>query len=236
MGKEKKLLKQYTDQASALRNNIEVYFGASVDGFDTYRYYKENDVLRAWICIPLTMGIYERKAGTIAALFSPALWTDDGLASVSGDATFWDRSTLYALRGVLAAGDSERAMNFLHAYSNRRLLGDHVPYPVEAYPEGSQRHLSAESGLYCRVFTEGLFGIRPTGLNSFQMTPRLPEAWPYMRLRHIHAFGQDFDILVERKGDKLEVSISMFNSIILQKRITSGDSLNVDFQEIRNQK
>lgn len=236
LGKEKKLLKQYTDQASALRNNIEVYFGASVDGFDTYRYYKENDVLRAWICIPLTMGIYERKAGTIAALFSPALWTDDGLASVSGDATFWDRSTLYALRGVLAAGDTERAMNFLHAYSNRRLLGDHVPYPVEAYPEGSQRHLSAESGLYCRVFTEGLFGIRPTGLNSFQMTPRLPEAWPYMRLRHIHAFGQDFDILVERNGDKLEVSISMFNSIILQKRITSGDSLNVDFQEIRNQK
>ena len=232
--KEKKQLRQYAEQASALKNNIERYFGASIDGFDTYRYYKENDVLRAWICIPLTMGIYERKGGTIAALFSPALWTEDGLASVSGDATFWDRSTLYALRGVLAAGDTERALTFLHAYSNRRLLGDHVPYPVEAYPEGSQRHLSAESGLYCRVFTEGLFGIRPTGLHSFVMTPRLPEAWPFMRLRHVHAFGQDFDIIVVRNGDKLEVSVSMFNSIIFQKRISPGDSFKVDFLEIRN--
>jgi len=66
------------------------------------------------------------------------------------------------------------------------------------------------------------------------MTPRLPESWPYMRLRHVHAFGQDFDILVERDGDKLEVSFSMFNSVILQKRIAPGDSLNVDFLGIRN--
>ena len=37
--------------------------------------------------------------------------------------------------------------------------GEHVPYPVEAWPEGNQRHLSAESALYCRIFTEGLFGL-----------------------------------------------------------------------------
>ncbi|MBK7697152.1 MAG: hypothetical protein IPI30_23485 [Saprospiraceae bacterium] len=65
--------------------------------------------------------------------FSPRLWTQDGLASLAGDKTFWDRSTLYALRGVLAAGETDKALKILHDYSNRRLLGDHVPYPVEAY-------------------------------------------------------------------------------------------------------
>ena len=128
------------------------------------------------------MGIFDRKEGTISALFSPQLWTEDGLASRAGDSTFWDRSTLYALRGVFAAGETDKALQFLQAYSNRRLLGDHVPYPVEAYPEGNQRHLSAESGLYCRIFTEGLFGIRPTGLNSFTFTPQLPKSVSYTHL------------------------------------------------------
>ena len=148
----------------------------------TYRYYDGNTVLRAWICVPLAMGIFDRKEGTIAALFSPALWTPDGLATQSGEKTFWDRATLYALRGVLAAGETRRAMDFLGRYSSRRLLGEHVPYPVEAWPEGNQRHLAAESALYCRIFTEGLFGIRPTGFRSFVTTPRLPDGWDRMRL------------------------------------------------------
>lgn len=95
-----------------MKPSIEKYFGSKIGGFDTYKYYKENDTLRAWICIPVTMGIYERKAGTIAALFSPGLWTEDGLASLAGDKTFWDRSTLYALRGVLASGETDQALRF----------------------------------------------------------------------------------------------------------------------------
>ena len=47
---------------------------------------------------------------------------------------------------------------------------------VEAYTEGNQRHLSAESAFYCRLCTEGLFGLRPTGFRSFTYTPRLPQA------------------------------------------------------------
>jgi hypothetical protein len=175
------------------------------------------------------MGIYERKAGTIAALFSPRLWTQDGLASLAGDKTFWDRSTLYALRGVLAAAETDKALNFLHYYSNRRLLGDHVPYPVEAYPEGNQRHLSAESGLYCRVFTEGLFGIRPTGLHSFSFTPRLPLSWPVISLRHIRAFGRDFDIVVERVDRKLKVIVTNEEKILVNKLINDGDMVKVNF-------
>ncbi|MBR4756135.1 MAG: hypothetical protein IK076_04270, partial [Bacteroidales bacterium] len=72
----------------------------------------------------------------------------------------------------------------------------------------SQRHLSAESGLYCRAIIEGMFGIRPTGLKSFRLTPRLAEGWNDMALKHIRAFGGDFDIDVRRlPGNKLEVVV-----------------------------
>lgn len=228
LGKGKMQLTLYKEQAVKLKSAIEKYFGSKIGGFDTYKYYKENDTLRAWICIPLTMGIYERKAGTIAALFSPELWTQDGLASLAGDKTFWDRSTLYALRGVLASGETDKALNFLHYYSNRRLLGDHVPYPVEAYPEGNQRHLSAESGLYCRIFTEGLFGIRPTGLHNFSFTPRLPSSWSRMSLRHIRAFDHDLDIVIEREDGKKKVTISEGDKVLITKFIKDGEIVKVN--------
>lgn len=199
----------YARQSTELKNNIEKYFGAKVEGFETYKYYETNDVLRAWICLPLTSGIYTRSKGTIDALFSPRLWTADGLATQAGEETFWDRSTLYALRGVLQAGETERAMHFLRYYSDRRLLGEHVPYPVEAYPEGNQRHLSAESGLYCRIYTEGLFGMRPTGFNRFDCSPRLPKAWNGMALRNIHSFGKVFDLQISRQGkDKISITVT----------------------------
>lgn len=227
MGEDKKQISLYKKQAADLSMAIENYFGGKVEGFDTYRYYKGNDTLRAWICIPLTMGIYNRKAGTIDALFSPRLWTQDGLASLAGDKTFWDRSTLYALRGVLAAGETDKAIRFLHDYSSRRLLGDHVPYPVEAFPEGNQRHLSAESGLYCRVFTEGLFGIRPTGLRSFSFIPRLPSSWPVMSIRHIRLFQRDLSITVERLSGRLRVRVTDGEKLILEKLVKEGEVLNL---------
>ncbi|MFL5811067.1 MAG: hypothetical protein ACJ749_16215 [Flavisolibacter sp.] len=201
-------IRQYEDEARILRTNIEKYFGGKVEGFDTYRYYEGNDTLRAWITTPLTVDIFDRKEGTIAALFSPRLWTEDGLASLAGNKTFWDRSTLYALRGVFAAGETEKALTFLKYYSRRRLLGEHVPYAVEAYPEGNQRHLSAESGLYARIFTEGMFGMRPVAFNAFDMTPRLPKEWDHMALRNLHAFQNVFDLEVARSvKDKLVVTV-----------------------------
>lgn len=229
LGKDKKQIEKYRIQAEKLRENIESYFGATVMGFETYQYYKGNKKLRAWICIPLTMDIYDRKEGTIDALFSPELWTDDGLATESGDKTFWDRATLYGLRGVLAAGDTKRGIDFLKYYSNRRLLGEHVPYPVEAYPEGGQKHLSAESGLYCRIYTEGLFGIRPAGLNSFNLTPRLAEDWNEMSLRKIHAFGEVFDVEVSRIDSGLKVVIQKDGNIYKKTEVASGETMSVEF-------
>lgn len=226
LGKQK--TKTYLKQAEELNQNIEKHFGCDMKGFETYRYYEGNDKLRAWICMPLTVGIYERKAGTINALFSPQLWTNDGLATEEGDKTFWDRSTLYALRGVFAAGETEKAFDYLKYYSNRRLLGDHVPYPVEAYPEGNQRHLSAESGLYCRIVTEGMFGIRPTGLKSFTLSPRLPKDWNSMKLKNIRAFGESFDIEVVREKEKLVVKI-VNEKEITTKKILDGSTFEIKF-------
>jgi hypothetical protein len=202
LGMPAEKIKRYEQQAITMRANIENFFGHKVEGFDTYRYYEGNDTLRAWITTPLTVDIFERKQGTIAALFSPRLWTEDGLASLAGNQTFWDRSTLYGLRGVFAAGETEKALRFLQYYSKRRLLGEHVPYAVEAYPEGNQRHLSAESGLYCRIYTEGMFGMRPVAFHAFDITPRLPENWNQMALRNVHSFGNVFDLTVERLPKK----------------------------------
>lgn len=227
--KDKIQLDKYLKEAEQLKIDIDKFFGAKLMGFETYRYYEQNTSLRAWICIPLTMDIYDRREGTIDALFSPELWTEDGLATESGDKTFWDRATLYGLRGVLAAGDTKRGIDFLKYYSTRRLLGEHVPYPVEAFPEGGQRHLSAESGLYCRIYTEGLFGIRPTGLKSFHLTPHLPEGWNEMSLRKIHAFGEVFDIQIEKINSGLNVVIQSDKRVFKAVEIESGETIKVDF-------
>ena len=225
--KEGKLLKQYASQAKSLKANIEKYFGAEVEGFQTYQYYKGNDVLRSWICIPLTVNIFDRKEETVRALFSPRLWTENGLLTQAGSETFWDRSTLYALRGVYACGETEKATEYLKFYSGQRLLGEHVPYAIEAWPEGNQRHLSAESGLYCRIITEGMFGIRPTGFKSFVLTPRLPAEWNQMSLHKIQAFGSSFDVEIQRAGEKLQVTVLNQGKVCVKKVIKEGLTLHV---------
>lgn len=238
-------LQAYDQEATALRQAIEKHFGANVEGFDTYRYYDKSDlvkhrierhrpyaekpdVLRAWICIPLTVDIYDRTPGTIAALFSPRLWTPDGLATEAGQETFWDRSTLYALRGVFAAGETQKALDYLRYYSNRRLLGDHVPYAIEAWPENDQRHLSAESALYARIYTEGMFGIRPTGFRSFNCTPRLPEGWSTMALKKINGFGSVFDVTVTRDQDKrLNIAIAQQGQPAKMYAVKDGETATI---------
>lgn len=217
---------EYDHRADALEKAIRSYFEAIVEGFPTYRYYDGNTVLRAWICLPLVMGLEDRREGTIAALFSPRLWTPDGLATQAGEKTFWDRSTLYALRGVFATGETETALRYLTAYTRRRLLGDHVPYPVEAYPEGGQAHLSAESALYCRLITEGMFGIQPTGLRAFDCLPRLPKGWDKMALRNIRAFG-GFDLLVERAPAGIQLTIQKSGETVLSETHAEGETFKV---------
>ncbi len=191
---------EYGHQADELRRSIESYFGWELHGFKTYRYYEGNTKLRSWIGIPLCMGIFDRTEDTIAAMYSPHLWFHDGMLSQEGEKTYWDRSLLYGLRGAFAAGETKMTFEKLRTYSEHRLLGDHVPYPFEAWPEGAKRHLSAESALYCRIITEGIFGLRPLSLNSLEVRPHLPDGIDHMSLKDIRAFGRRFDILVDRNA------------------------------------
>lgn len=228
LGKPASTAADYRQQAATLRKHIDKHFHAEVEGYDTYRYYEGNDKLRSWICIPLTMGIYDRAQGTIKAMTSPSLWTENGMLSVSGDKIFWDRSTLYGLRGAFAAGYPDVALDYMQKYSAIRLLGEHVPYAVEAWPEGGQRHLSAESGLYCRVVTEGLLGFRPTGFRSFTLMPQMPEGWESYTLRNIHACTDEpLDITVTRRGSKLQVVITKKGKRVHKFLVKPGTALEV---------
>ncbi len=226
--KSPKLIADYQKRAKAMRAAIESHFGATVKGYETYRYYEGNDILRSWICMPLCVGIYDRAEATMDAMFKSDLYTKDGLLTAQGSKTFWDRSTLYAFRGAYAAGYADFITEQLSYYSNRRLLGDHVPYPIEAWPEGSQRHLSAESGLYCRIITEGMFGIRPTGMRSFELKPEIPASWEFATLKNIRAFGGDFDVVVKRvAGDKLRVEVAEKGGKKQLFTIKQGKTINV---------
>lgn len=196
-----------SQRAARLRNNIGQYFGAEVEGFNTYRYNNGNKHLRSWICMPLVMGMLDRKDGTVNALLSSKLWTKNGLLTESGSTTFWDRSTLYAFRGLFKAGATDTTITYFNYYSAMRLLGDHVPYAIEAWPEGDQRHLSAESGLYCRAVIEGLFGFDPMGFNSFTLCPRLPLGWNSMALSDIRAFGRRLSIEVRREKKVFRIQV-----------------------------
>ncbi len=206
LGYEEKA-KEYSDFATRIRGGIEDFFGGDIEGYHTYMYYEGCDVLRSYMCAPLTVGINERKEGTANALLD-RLWTENGLLSAQGDEMFWDRSTLYALRGIFSAGLCDRAYKHLNEYNHQRLLGDHVPYPIEAWPEGNQRHLSAEGGLYARIIIEGMLGINPTGFNSFTVAPSVPARLGKIALRRIKAFGGCFDVEVSRAGKKYEVCIT----------------------------
>lgn len=210
LGKPKTLIKKYKKQQKALYKSIENYFGANFEGLDTYKYFAEHTNLRHWICLPLVMDIDERRDETVAALFDK-LWGDNGVyverSHPANSEIFWDRGTLYALRGTFRTGATEKSLQRLEEFSKTRLLGERVPYVVEAYPEGAMAHLSAESGLYCRVFTEGLFAITPTSFNSFTMQPRLPKDWNEMALRKVRLFDKDFDIEVKRAGQLHHIKV-----------------------------
>jgi hypothetical protein len=207
LGQEQEAIRLQAE-ATQLEKDIDTYFGATVEGYNTYQYYEGNTTLRAWISAPLAMGLLQRKEQTIRALLSEKLWTKDGILTESGSETFWDRSALYAFKGMFKAGATALALPYFKYYSSQRLLGDHVPYAIEAWPEGDQRHLAAESGLYARVITEGMFGIDPISFSSFKVFPQLPSAWKEMALRNIRAFNHNFDLRVVRAGKAFTIEVS----------------------------
>lgn len=215
----------YTARAEALESAMEAYFGAELHGFQTYRYSKGFDTLRAWICLPLCMGIGTRAEGTLSAMLSPYLWTEEGMLSCergeeNKNDTIWDRSTLYGMKCAFLNGIGNQMMERLLTYCRKRLVCDCVPYAVEAYPEGGKRQLSGESALFVRMITEGLFGILPEGLDAFSFTPQLPERLKHMHLKSVPIASSCFDIFVEKNAWKIAE-----NGVIIAQGETNGSRI-----------
>lgn len=219
---------EFDKRATALRKSLVSYFGAEVEGFNTYRYYDTNTTLRGWILLPMAMGITERKEGTVAALVSDKLWPNrlagaDILAE-SGRKTEWGRETYYALRVLFKAGRTEEAIDLTRRVVKTQIFGSRGPYPDEDAID-----MLCPGSLYPRVFTEGVFGIVPTGFDSFTCTPWLPKAWPQMALRDVRAFGRAWDIVVERVGDKQKITVTSGGQTVMTGTGPVGKTYSVTF-------
>ena len=142
---------EFDQRAEALRKGIESYFGAEVEGFKTYRYYKENTTLRGWILLPLAMGITERQEATVAALMSDKLWPNrmegaDILAE-STRPTEWGRETYYALRVLFKAGRTEEALDL----TRRVVQGPDLRQQGAVSGRGRHRHALPGLALSARL-------------------------------------------------------------------------------------
>jgi hypothetical protein len=228
--------KEFEKRADALRKAIEIYFGADVEGFRTYRYFKGNTTLRGWILLPLAMGITERQQSTVDALLSDKLWPNrlkgGDLLAESTRETEWARETYYALRVLFKAGRTEEALKITQCVVKAQIFGNEGPYPDEDAID-----MLCPGSLYPRVFTEGMFGIVPTGLESFECTPWLPKAWPKMALRDMRAFGHAWDMVVERDGDQQKITVSNSDEKVIFTDVgPAGKTYSVSFKGMKNDK
>lgn len=226
MDKSPDIINDLHRKAQKLEDAIGNYFGATIEGIETYRYFEGHQTFRHWICLPLVMDIQTRKEGTLNALFDK-LWADNGILVEPGDNVFWDRGTLYAFRGAFKAGAGDRALHRLLSYSRSRLLGKRAPYAVEAYPEYGMRHLSAESALYCRIFTEGILGVEPLGPDYFKITPELPDSWDQLSLTSCKILNRDLDFFIVKKNNNIHLTVSDKDRIVWDGYIDAGESLEI---------
>lgn len=188
--------RKITQMQTALGEAIENYFGGEVGGYHTYRYHKGCEVIRAWNSLPIYMGIASRAEDTLKSI-DEKLWTSGSCRSTENEKILWDRSALYYIMALFRAGKTETAWEKLKEYSKTRLLGERVPYAVEAYPEGGMRQLSGESGLYCRVFTDGLLNIR-FDEKGYTVNGILPKELNEIKARNICLNGKNKTIRIAR--------------------------------------
>jgi hypothetical protein len=223
---KKDVEKDFNRRAESLRKAIEIYYGAEIEGFRTYRYYDGNTTLRGWILLPVAMGINDRMDGTVDALVSDKLWPrrleGADILAESTRPTEWARETYYALRVLFKAGRTEEGLKLTQRVVKAQVFGIQGPYPDEDAID-----MLCPGSLYPRVFTEGMYGIVPTGLNTFECTPWLPAAWPKMALRDLRAFGKAWDIVVERTGNLQKVTISSGGKVLFTGSGPAGKTYKI---------
>lgn len=211
--------------AAKQRNSIVKNFSANVEGYKTYKYYKHNKFLRSWICMPLCVGIKDNALGTLDALFSEKMYENGFMKTASNRKTTWDRSLLFALRGGFKSGNPDKVADYLTEYTHSRLLGEHSPYPYEAYPEGNGRHLSAESILYARIFVEGILRLTVTGFGKFRITPSIPTKWKHFAVRRLVFAGIPIDIEIENNHLKV---LDQMGNVITECNVVNGQKVDIE--------
>ncbi len=171
----------------------------------------EKNNLRSHISYLLIMDILDFKDDVYNELLSNKLLNENGFKTIETSDVYWDRITLMSLRGLFRSGKVNEAYDILKSYSNNRLLNKHVPYPVEAYPEGNQAHLAAESSLYVRIFLEGLLGFEPISFNKFSLTFNIPDDVSNIKINNFFYSSMNHSIKIEKINNELYYSFD--NSI-----------------------
>lgn len=216
---------EFFNLASKQRNAIIKNFSSVVEGYKTFKYYPTNKVLRSWISLPMCVGIRDNATDTFDALFSPAMYQEGRLKTASNRKTAWDRSLLFALKGGFKIGKCNETVEYLRDYTKNRLIGIHSPYPYEAFPEGNMRQLSAESALFARIFTEGMFGLQIIDFGKFSVTPSIPTDWNKVALRHIVLADMPVDIIIE--NNRLSV-LDQTGKLIKECEVTNGQKTDIN--------
>ncbi len=192
---ERDAARRITAARERVAQGIEFYFGAELKGCRTYRYHEGCEEIRAWNCLPAYMGTGDRKAET-ARLIDAYLWENGSCRSTENENIMWDRSALFFIVSLFRSGDADRGWKKLCEFAQTRLLGDRVPYAVEAYPEHGMRHLSAESALFCRTVTDGLLDIKFDEKGAYA-EPHLPKELQEFAIKNIWLDGGYKDVCVK---------------------------------------
>ena len=198
--------KDYLKVSDSIREAIETYFGGKVSGFETYHYHKGCDEVRAWVSLPSYMGINERAEGSLTAI-DKLLWKNGSCLSTENENITWDRSALYYIAACFRSGYKELGFNKLEEISKTRLLGERVPYVVEAFPEYNMRHLSAESALYARTIIDGLLNIEFTK-DGFKLNPMIPKELEHITINNIFISGNLYDIKIDNVDGEIKTLIT----------------------------
>lgn len=214
----------YLQEANKLKESIVKYFHLKKH----YIYCKEETHLRAHIFYPLIMGILDYQDDIIKDITNPLLLTDNGFKIIDNDETIWDRATLMAIRAMFVSGHANQAYEILVKYSNNRLLGSHVPYAIEAYPEGNQAQLSAENALYERIFAEGILGFEPLTFNTFKLKLNMPDKLSYLEIINFSYALTKIHILVKKELDINHLLIGDKFSLFIE----NGQEIVIDINKI----
>ncbi len=192
--------------ASDLRQVIEEHFGGNFYGFRTYRHASGGEILHPYICLPLCVGIFDRREDTLNALFSPYLWSKNGIRSRTGEPgeaegepgvceSLW---TLLAFRASFLAGRVDPPWDSLKRYLRSRLS---LVSGLEFLEDGranNQAFSPEEAALFCRLISEGLFRLKPLGRGKYSVTPNLPGQLTHLKFDGWHLAGCRICLEMER--------------------------------------